>query len=138
MHTSGELCVPEVCASGELRAPEVCASGELRAPEVCVFGELCIPEICLTVEPGRAELTLFNGEVIQGVENGRAAKVELKGAPCAGGNGYLLALIHADLAALAHFLEDSATYVLLFVKLCIVCSYVFRFFILIRLIETCL
>ena len=79
---------------------------------------------------------MFNGEVVQGVENWCPAKVEPKGAPCAGGNDYLLVLIHADFATtLAHFLKNGAAYVLLFVKLCVVCGDISRLFILSRVFE---
>ena len=123
VYVSGELCVPEVCVSGELRLAEPSVSGELRVPEVCISCELRTPEICFTVESGGGKIALFNGEIVQRVENGCAAKIELEAAPRAGGNSYLLVLIHTDSAtALTHFLKNGAADVLLSTKLCPVCG----------------
>ena len=126
-----------MCVFGELRIPEVCVSSELRTQEVSVLSEFRTPEFCFTIESGVGKITLFNGEVAQGIENGCAAKVELKSAPCVGGNGYLLALIHADIATMfAHFLKNGEAYVLFFVELYIVCANIFRLFVLTRIFKT--
>jgi len=120
---SGELRTPEVCVSGELRVPEARVSGELRVPEARVSGELYTQEICFTVESGGSKIALFNGEIIQGIENECAAEVELEAAPRAGGDGHLTLLAFCKGAAtFAHFLKNGAAYVLLFTKLCLVCG----------------
>ena len=101
----------------------MCVSGELRIPEVCGFGELRTPEICFTVESGGGKIALFNGEIVQGIENECAAEVELEAAPWTGGNGYFLVLLHTDSAApLVHFLKNGAAYILLSTKQCPVCG----------------
>ena len=133
----GELRVGEGCISSELRILEVCVSGELRIPEECGSGEFRAIEVCFIIESGGYKIALFNGEVVQGVENWCSAKVEPKGAPCAGGNGYLHVLIHADFAAtLAQFFKNGTAYVLLFMKCYLKCRDVIGLLIFRRVLKT--
>ena len=134
----GEGRLTEVRDLGEGRPAEVRDLGEFCPAKVCFLGEFRLAEVCVTVELGRRKNTFLNRDVVEGIENGSSAEIEIKVTPDSwnGFDYFTLTILGEGTTALAHLDEDSATYVLFFVELCIVCGDVLRFFVFIRIFET--
>ena len=59
--------------------------------------------------------------MIEGVENGRSAEVEVEFAPCTPARNHIPLFVFGEsAAAFAHFNKNGTAYVLFFVELCIV------------------
>ena len=124
----GEFCSPEVCVLGKCRSPEVRGLGEFRPVEVCGLGEGRLAKVCglgegrpaearVAVELGRRKITFLNRDGVEGIENGRSAEVEIKVTPGSwNGFDYFAFLFDSVATAIAHLNEDSAAYVLFFMK----------------------
>ena len=133
----GEGRLAEVRVLGEGRPAEVRGLGEGRLAEVRGLGEGRPVEVRVAVELGRRKITFLNREATERIENGSSAEIEIKVTPDSLDSIDCHALLFDDVAtALAHLNEDSATYVLFFVELCIVCGDVFRLFVFTRIFET--
>ena len=134
----GESRPAEVRGLGEGRPAEVRGLGESRPSEVRGLGKGRPAEVCVAVELGRRKITFLNCDGTEGIENGCSAEIEIKVTPGSwnGFDYFTLIILGEGTTALAHLDEDSATYVLFCVELCIICGDVFRFFVFIRIFET--
>ena len=114
----GEFCPGEVRVLGEGRPAEVRVLDESRPGEVRVLGEGRPDEVCVAVELGRRKITFLNCEATERIENGSSAEIEIKVTPDSwnGFDYFTLIILGEGTTALAHFNEDSAAYILFFMK----------------------
>ena len=114
----GEGRPAEIRGLGEGRPTEARGLGEGRPAEARGLGEFRYVEVCVAVELGRRKITFLDREATERIENGSSAEIEIKVTPDSwnGFDYFTLIILGEGTTALAHFNEDSAAYILFFMK----------------------